>query len=91
MSGGMVGVILTAIAFGAINGWWNRLGRVDNSPFGHLVFSSGFFAAVISMRSMLVFTTAILPTIAALLVGNWLVNLRKKKSKLQPVADAELE
>jgi hypothetical protein len=36
---------------------------------GILIYASGFFAAVISMRSMLVFTTALLPTIAAILLG----------------------
>ncbi len=74
MSGGMMGVFLTGLAFGGIAGWWNRLGQNGNSPFGHLVFASGFFAAVISMRSMFVFTTAILPTIGALVVGNWLLS-----------------
>lgn len=79
MSGGMVGVLLTAMVFGVVNGWWNRFGRADNSAFGHLVFASGFFAAVISMRSMFVFTTAILPTIAALVIGNWLLGFRPRR------------
>jgi len=74
ISGGLFGVLLTGFIFGIIAGWWNQLGRSDNSPFGYLVFSSAFFAAVISMRSMFVFTTAILPTIAALLFGNWLIS-----------------
>ncbi len=73
ISGGSFGVFATALVFGIILGWWNRLGSPDNSPFGHLVFASGFFAAVISMRSMLVFTTAILPTIAAIMLGTWLL------------------
>jgi hypothetical protein len=78
-------VFLTGSVFGAVAGWWNRLGRGDNSPFGHLVFASGFFAAVISMRSMFVFTTAILPTIAALLLGNWVVSKRPlRRSHVEP-------
>lgn len=84
MSGGTVGVLLTGLAFGMFNGWWNRLGRSDNSPFGHLVFASGFFAAVVSMRSMFVFTTAILPTIAAVLIGHWLLGLRPKFRRREP-------
>ena len=79
MSGGTLGVLLTALAFGGVNAWWNRLGRSDNSAFGHLVFASGFFAAVISMRSMFVFTTAILPTIGALVLGNWLIGIKPRK------------
>ncbi len=79
MSGGFIGVMLTAIALGAIVGWWNHFGHTQNSPFGHLVFSSGFFAAVISMRSMFVFTTAILPTIAALVLGNWMLSHRPRR------------
>lgn len=74
MSGGFFGVAVTALCFGVVMCWWNKLGRPDNSSFGHLIFASGFFAAVISMRSMLVFTTAILPTIAALIMGHWLVS-----------------
>jgi hypothetical protein len=74
ISGGLVGVIFTGLVFGAITGWWNRFGNPNNSPFGHLVFASGFFAAVISMRSMLVFTTAALPTLAAIVLGRWMLN-----------------
>ena len=79
MSGGFIGVLSTAIVFGMLNGWWNRLGRADNSAFGYLIFASGFFAAVISMRSMFVFTTAMLPTMSALLLGNWLLETRRQR------------
>lgn len=74
MSGGLIGVVLTGLVFGSMMGWWNKLGRADNSPFGHLLFASGFFAAVISMRSMLTFTTAVLPTLAAVVFGVWAIN-----------------
>lgn len=74
MSGGMLGVFLAGLVFGFINGWWNRFGRPDNSALGHLIFASGFFAAVISMRSMFVFTTAILPTLAALALAHALLD-----------------
>jgi oligosaccharide repeat unit polymerase len=84
MSGGLIGVLLTGLAFGAISGWWNRVGHPDNSPFGQLVFASGFFAAVISMRSMFVFTTAVLPTIAALVLGNWLLSRRLPRRAAAP-------
>lgn len=73
MSGGFIGIALTGLFFGSMMGWWNKLGRADNSPFGHLLFASGFFAAVISMRSMLAFTTAVLPTLAAIIFGTWAI------------------
>lgn len=88
ISGGGFGVLITALIFGGIFGWWNRFGSPHNSPFGHLVFASGFFAAVISMRSMLVFTTAILPTMAALLLGSWLLK-RQPVRRVLHYRDAE--
>jgi oligosaccharide repeat unit polymerase len=90
MSGGMLGVLLTGLAFGSITGWWNRLGQPGNSAFGQLVFASGFFAAVISMRSMFVFTTAILPTVAALVLGNWLIDKRRRRHSTSLVESTAL-
>lgn len=75
MSGGLLGVVLCGGAFGLIMAWWNRLGSEHNSSFGHLIYASGFFAAVMSMRSLLVFTTAILPTIVLIVFGNWLIQV----------------
>ncbi|HEV7402494.1 MAG TPA: hypothetical protein VGO11_06200 [Chthoniobacteraceae bacterium] len=72
MSGGLFAVALAGLAFGALFGWWNYVASLRNSEMGILIYSSGFFAAVISMRSMLVFTTALLPTGAAILLG-WIV------------------
>lgn len=68
MSGGEVVVFVIGLAFGAMTGWWSFLYSPRNSELGLLIYASGFFAAVISMRSMLVFTTALLPTIAALVM-----------------------
>lgn len=85
MSGGYTGVVLTGLFFGIITGWWNRFGHPQNSPFGHLVFASGFFAAVISMRSMFVFTTAILPTIGAIVLGHWLLSRLPRRRRVEPV------
>jgi len=65
MSGGMIAVFLIAAGFGWLAGWWNRLASPENSQLGWLIYASGFFAVVISMRSVLYFTTAILPTLVA--------------------------
>ena len=69
MSGGYIAVFLIAAGFSWIAAWWNLLVSEDNSQLGVLIYASGFFSVVISMRSMLVFTTAILPTLAAFALG----------------------
>lgn len=66
IAGGTVGVILGSAFFGMFTAWWGRLSPALTSEFGVLVYASGFFAIIISMRSMLVLTTAILPTLAAI-------------------------
>ncbi len=83
MSGGLFAVIAIALFFGAITGWWNFLASSHNSELGILIYASGFFAAVISMRSLFVFTTALLPTVAALLIGSFAVkHLAAQAAKL---------
>jgi hypothetical protein len=79
ISYGFVGVFLTGMFFGIVFGWWGMLASPRNSDFGVLVYASGFFAAVISMRSMFVFTTAILPTIAALVAGQYMMRQGKAR------------
>lgn len=66
MSGGWITVFVIALALGGFMGWWGALSSPRNSEIGHLVYASGFFAAVISMRSLFVFTTALLPSISAI-------------------------
>jgi hypothetical protein len=70
MSGGMIAVLMSAFIFGAITGWWSFLASSHNSELGILIYASGFFASVISMRSLFVFTTALLPTVAAIVIGS---------------------
>jgi len=73
MCGGMITVLIIALVFGALTGWWSYLGSSQNSELGILIYASGFFATVISMRSLFVFTTALLPTVAALVIGTYAV------------------
>jgi hypothetical protein len=75
MSGGMIAVLVIALIFGALAGWWSYLAGPRNSELGILIYASGFFAAVISMRSLFVFTTALLPTVAALVMGTYVVRV----------------
>ncbi|EDY18356.1 hypothetical protein CfE428DRAFT_4140 [Chthoniobacter flavus Ellin428] len=80
MSGGMVVTLIIALCFGALTGWWSFLASPKNSELGILIYASGFFAAVISMRSLFVFTTALLPTVAALVIGTYAVRLLAKQA-----------
>jgi hypothetical protein len=73
ISGGMAAVVLTGLFFGLTTGWWSYLSSPRNSELGVLIYASGFFAAVISMRSLFAFTTALLPTVAAIVIGTYAV------------------
>lgn len=81
MTGGYLGVILIGLFFGALMGWWNHVASSKNSELGILIYASGFFSAVITMRSFSVFTTTVLPTIAAIVVGSLV--LRKRRANLE--------
>jgi hypothetical protein len=81
MSGGPLAVLFTGLFFGAVAGWWSHLLSPRNSELGTLVYASGFFAAVISMRSLFAFTTALLPTMAAIVGAAWMV--RKVVTRLR--------
>ena len=72
LSAGLIGVFIAGLFFGVITGWWSHLASAGNSELGILIYASGFLAAVISMRSIFVFTTAMLPTALAL-GGGWLI------------------
>ena len=85
MSGGNLAVFLIALAFGAVTGWWCYLASPRNSEVGILIYASGFFAAVISMRSLLQFTTALLPTVAGIIMATWLVNALR--NRIRPLRD----
>jgi len=81
MSGGWWAVLAAGLFFGALTGWWNFLASPRNSELGILIYASGFFAAVISMRSLFVFTTALLPTVAALIIGTLAVRRLAAQAK----------
>ena len=69
MAFGILGVIAASLGFGALAGWWNRLGGYSSAAaLTSVLYASGFFALAISMRSLLTFTTAALPTLALLVI-----------------------
>jgi hypothetical protein len=69
MAAGLFGVILTSLLVGMGAQWWTRRAFSTKSTFGILIYGSGFFAVVISMRSMYWLPVTILPTIAAAIIG----------------------
>lgn len=69
MSGGMIGVLLAGLGFGAAAEMWNRVGHNFRSSFAQLLYASGFLCAAISMRSVLWLTVTMLPTLALWLYG----------------------
>jgi energy-coupling factor transporter transmembrane protein EcfT len=64
MMGGYAAVFGVALLFGWAAGWWDSFGHDLRSNINVVLYASGFFAATLSMRSMIWTTTAILPTIA---------------------------
>jgi len=81
VAGGMVAVLITGLFFGCGTAWWSRLASSKNSELGILIYASGFFAAAISMRSLFVFTTALLPTIAAIFGARFLLQRLAAQAK----------
>jgi hypothetical protein len=64
MMGGYAAVFGVALLFGWLAGWWDRFGHDLRSNMNVALYASGFFAAMLSMRSMIWTTTAMLPTVA---------------------------
>jgi hypothetical protein len=83
MMGGYVIIVLVGLLFGWLSGWWNRFGADLRSNSDVILFASGFFTALISMRSVMFATTAMLPTIAV-----WLYSRRGRPAvprQIQPI------
>jgi hypothetical protein len=72
MAAGLPGVIVTALLIGMLAQWWTRKAFSAESGFGILVYGSGFFAVVITMRSIYLLPVAVLPTVAAIVLGHTL-------------------
>jgi oligosaccharide repeat unit polymerase len=64
MMGGYLAVVVVGLLFGWLASWWNRFGSDLRSNANLILYASGFFAALISMRSTIWLTTAMLPTAA---------------------------
>jgi hypothetical protein len=73
MSGGYIGVTIFGIVLGALAGLWNRMASPRNAELGILIYASGFFAVVITMRSIMTLTTALLTPAAGIVAGTLLL------------------
>jgi hypothetical protein len=89
MAFGNAGVFFAGFLFGMLARWWVRFGHPLNSDLGILIYASGFFAASISMRSLFVFTTAILPTMAAIIGTNMLLKKRRERETTRGAVPVE--
>jgi hypothetical protein len=64
MMAGWSGVLGVSLCLGAFAAWWNRMAMQQQSDYALVVYALGFFAAGITMRSLFMLTTALLPVIA---------------------------
>jgi hypothetical protein len=80
MMDGYLGILVVGLLLGWLGGWWNRFGQDLRSNVNVGLYASGFFAAMLSMRSILWLTTAMLPSLAL-----WLY-LKSRERKPQPRA-----
>src|ERR1700736_3611026 len=82
MAAGLFGVTLAALLVGMMAQWWTRKAFSAAPGFGILIYGSGFFAIVITMRSMYLLPVAILPTMAAAVLVH---NLRRSPAASGPL------
>lgn len=88
MSGGYFAVFVIGCVLGALARWWNLLASPRNSEFGVLIYASGFFAAAIAMRSILMLTTALLPSLVGIVAGYFIIR-RAAAPRSAPSAAAQ--
>jgi hypothetical protein len=68
MSGGVFGVLIAGLAFGVLGRWWAEQGQAVRTEWGMVIYASGLYAVGISMRAFMMLTTAVLPTVAILVI-----------------------
>ncbi|MTJ11426.1 hypothetical protein FJR11_02190 [Anabaena sp. UHCC 0187] len=63
MMGGILAVIIISLCLGMLANWWSRTAAFHTTGYGIVVNALGFFTAAVSMRSLIVFTTSMLPIV----------------------------
>lgn len=86
MMWGYPGVFITGLFFGAVFMYWNRVGSRDDSVFQRLVFASLFYPALITMRSVITFSTAVLAALFLVAIGYFML---RHFSEDEPDLDAD--
>ncbi len=76
VAGGIPWIIGVGVLIGAFCCYWNGLANYVHHTFPLIVFASGFYAVLLLMRSLMFFTTALLPSIALIAVGVFIYNHR---------------
>ncbi len=69
LAGGPIWILCVGLLVGIFCRFWNQLANYITTPYPLIVFASGFFAVLLLMRSLMFFTTALLPSIALIAVG----------------------
>jgi len=85
LAGGYVGIVIVSMLLGVAAATWNRIGVRARTNMDLVYYASGFFAAMVGMRSMLWITIALVPTVAFYAVGKLLLRKagqRRKKAAL---------
>jgi oligosaccharide repeat unit polymerase len=70
MAFGLAGSIVAGLLLGWLAAFWTRKAFSIRSDFGILLYGSGFFAAVITMRSLYMLPVASLPVLAVVALGS---------------------
>jgi hypothetical protein len=68
VAGGLVWIVMVGLCIGAFCRAWNAL-LLENCAFQLILFASGAYAILLLMRSLMFFTTALLPCLALLVLG----------------------
>jgi hypothetical protein len=77
LAGGLLWIVPIGLIIGAFCAFWNYLANFLHCPFALIVFASGFYATLLLMRSLMFFTTALLPSIALVVLGMILYHNRR--------------
>jgi hypothetical protein len=70
MGFGLAGSVAAGLLLGCLATFWTRKAFSIRSDFGILLYGSGFFAVVITMRSLYMLPVASLPVLAVAVLGS---------------------